>query len=362
MKGTKARMAAAVLALGVMGCGKSRDTAWVEATPDFDGLALEISGVAAESGGLTSARQDGLGEGAPHFLREARQGIAHLNAQVRRVIAPIAELVNESRGTTAAGDAKVYGPKDRGNASYRLTISRQAANKFGWRLEAKALGADDSSFVTVAGGFLVKGEQPHRGRGALGVDLDALRAVDTSVVPQGKVLCGFAHVGESKTLSYRLKGFTPDAAVHAPMDAAFVGHRVMPSGATAVRLVTLADIHEDPTKTLQELVRARVRYLPGTGGRADVLATGGDVPVGKVLVGTACWDAQETEGFYALRLCEQGKPLTCQLVRSAGVRSNCALGADVDEPPGDNPLDASPEADAPSVDVEAPTSMPVSGP
>lgn len=345
-------------------CGRAGDDEFAEATPDLEGLSLEISGDGSEGAALVSEdglgqSAQGLGENAPELLKNARQGVAYLNANVKRIVEPIAELVAAGASKTSTGDTKVYGPKDKGNVTYRFTIKRTAPKRFGWRLEAKPLGSDDSAYQVVMGGFITKEGQPrpHRGRGAIGIDLDALKSIDGTLTGQGKLLCGFAHVGDAKVLAYSLKGFTSDPAVHAPVTAAFVGHRLMPSRATRIRLATLHDLADSPTD-LKELVRARVRYLPGVGGRADALATGGDVPEGKVYVASACWDAQEQEGFAVLRLCVKGQPASCEIVAKRGEISNCKPGLEAEALPPENPEDATLEDESPAEDVSAPASMP----
>ncbi|MFZ5470370.1 MAG: hypothetical protein ACOZIN_13115 [Myxococcota bacterium] len=342
--------------LAVVGCGRGGDDSFAEATPDFDGLSLEISGAASEGAALSGTTQQGLGENAPEYLKNAREAVANLNAHVKKAIEPIAELVAANVGKTQPGDSKVYGPKDRGNATYRFTIKRQTQVRFGWLLQAKPLGADDSAYKAIAAGALTKGELPHRGRGVIGIDLDNLKAVDSATKGQGKLLCGFAHVGDTKTLVYGLKGFTPDASVHEPVNAAFVGHRLMPSRATRVRMASFSNVVK--TTDAKELVRSRVRYIPGIGGRADVLATGGDVPAGKVYVGSACWDAQENEGFAVLRVCDRGQPLTCQVVETRGQLSNCQREVEREELPPENAEDLSLEPEAPAGDIAPPGEMP----
>ena len=94
-------------------------------------------------------------------------------------------------------------------------------------------------------------------------------------------------------------------------------------------------------------------FQPGTGGRADLLATGGDIPAGHAYVGTACWDAQEQEGFKALRDCVKGtdgKPGSCTVLFKEGQILNCAAdfrNTEMD-PPAENPNDSTQEPGAPS--------------
>lgn len=353
---------AAVLAVAG-GCGRAADDKFAEAAPDFDGLSLEISGAASEGAALVSEeslgqKSQGLGGSGIQYLDDAREYVAFLNGAVKQIVTPIAELVAARGGTAAAGDVMVYGPKDRGTATYRFTIKKQTDVRYGFKLDAKPVGAADGEYVTVMAGAITKGDKPHRGRGALGIDLTALKAIDTTVKGEGKLFCGFGHVGDSKTLVYVLKGFTPNLANRQPLDAAFVGHRVMPSKATRIRIVSLNNLGDSPDPATKELVRTRVRFIPGVGGRADIVATAGDVPVGKAYWGSACWDAQENEGFAILRLCDKTATPPCTIVATRGQLSNCKAGLEAEELPAEGVDDTTLEPEAPVTDVAAPAVMP----
>src|SRR5687767_9304695 len=133
-------IAAAVMALVACGRGKEDDdTEFVESTPDSQGLALEIMGGAAEGvdeAGLEgSSQKQGLGADSIEYLKNARDAVRYLNAAVKQVLAPIAELVNSEQAKNAEnGTVKIYGPKDRGTATYRFAIKKVEDGKFTWKL------------------------------------------------------------------------------------------------------------------------------------------------------------------------------------------------------------------------------------
>ena len=117
----------------------------------------------------------------------------------------------------------------------------------------------------------------------------------------------------------------PNLANHEPVTGAFVGHRRQPSGATRVRVFGKYNLKNTATAA-KENVFATVRFIPGTGGRADVLASGGDIAADKVFIGSACWDAQEMEKFRILRQCTKGQSLaSCTVVPGSevGTRTAC---------------------------------------
>lgn len=368
MRMSKSMMLGAALVLAA--CGKDgavEDTEYVEATPDLSGTALEINGeAAAEEGAALIAEGFGVNQGelngqGPEFLENARVEVKALNSALKEAITPIVELVNKGGADAQPGDVLVYGPTDRANATFKFTIKKLAARHFAWKLQARPLGStDDSAYQLVAAGGLTKGEAAHRGRGTLGINLDNLKAVSTpgTFAGQGKLMASFAHtVGNDKTLAYRLKDFTPNPANHEPVTGAFVGHRRIPSGATRIRVLGKYNLQNSPTDAKENVIAA-VRWIPGIGGRADIIASGGDIAAGKVYIGSACWDRQEMEKFRILRLCTKADgqaPANCEVVPGSvvGTRDACPgaeLGGDI-TPPSGSPDDISQEPDAP-VDPE----------
>lgn len=341
-------------------CGNNstvEDTEYVEATPDLSGTALEINDEAAATEGAALIAEGfgvnaaGLEGSAPEFLQGARATVKTLNGTLKLAIAPIVELTNSAAVEQDAQvkEVLVYGPKDVGDANWRFKMKKLAPNRFAWKLEARAKGGtDDAAFKVVAAGGLTKGVRAHRGRGTLAVNLDNYKAVVPSATGQGKLLASFAHTaGDDKSLAYRLKGFTPNPATFEPLTGAFVGHRLLPSKATRVRLFANYNLAQSATDA-KERVFSTVRFVPGLGGRADVRATGGDIPADKVYVGAACWDPREQETYKVLRVCVKGT-LDCTKVEEVGTREACPADwrGDV-EAPSDNPDNITPEPGAPT--------------
>lgn len=341
-------------------CGNNstvEDTEYVEATPDLSGTALEINGeAAAEEGAALIAEGFGVNQAelegsAPEFLQGARATVKTLNGTLKMAIAPIVELTNSApvEQDTQVKEVLVYGPKDVGDANWRFKMKKVAEQRFAWKLEARAKGStDDAAFKVVAAGGLTKGARAHRGRGTIGINLDNYKAVVPAATGQGKLLASFAHTaGDDKSLAYRLKGFTPNPANFEPLTGAFVGHRLLPSKATRIRIFAHHNLAQSATAE-KERVFSTIRFVPGLGGRADVLAVGGDIPADKVYVGAACWDPQEKETFKVLRVCVKGT-LNCTKVEEVGTREACPSDwrSDV-EAPSENPDNTTPEPGAPT--------------
>ena len=350
-----------LFAVGVMAGCQNDDFA--SATPEASALQMEFTGDTAAEG-LTAASADwgaseqALSGSVPEYLGHTRDAIRALNTAVAAVLTPIAEAIAKAGPKESVGDVRTWGPHDHGSATYLFTMKKLADKSFGWVLQAKPQGAADASYATVMGGLFAAGDLPHRGRGAMGVDLDKLALVDASFHGNGQMLVGFAHVSGYKVLAYGLKNFSPDVSTYDPVDAVFSGWRG-PDGGARARLAVYANIADSATDA-KELVLLRARWLPGVGGRADGLVTAGDVPAGHVLVANSCWsrDLTDVDGFYAIRDCSVGAvgPM-CPVIKTAGKLSNCGRGLDAEDLPPATPTDPTQEPGAP-VEPAIPTSMP----
>jgi hypothetical protein len=188
-------------------------------------------------------------------------------------------MVRDDEPDCVDGRVASWGPVTRGDTEYRFFVRKGIAKRFGWLLQARPDGAT-SDFTSVAAGAIQVGAVARRGRGALGIDLDALGAVDPTVSARGQVLAAFAHGPAGTTLAYGLRDFTKDPDAAAPIDAVFQDVQLA-TGASRVRLAFHGNVPESTTSA-EELVLARVRHHPGVGGRADLRVTSGDVPAGKI--------------------------------------------------------------------------------
>ena len=354
----------------VSACGGTTTTdELAQGTPDVEGLTLEMTGstdeLSREAGNEElDAQAQHLGVG-PEYLGRTREAIQALNQAVRKLVEPIVALAR-TEGTAGQGGVKTFGPKDVGGATFLLSVKKAGINHF-WKLEAKTIGAADSTYQAVAIGKLKRGEVAHRGGGVIGMDLDKLGAIDSTFKGRGKLFNTFKHAGGAKMLAYHLVGFTPDPAVREPLTATFYGHKSA-SGEARVRVAGLFNVLA--ATTAKELMLSRAVFKPGVGGRADILlpavqrggGANGDVPAGRFIVGHACWDTQEQEGFKLVLSCEAGKPpstTTCTVLEQAGTRANCKPGVETDNDAPSDLDDGSTEQGAPgSFDDEAPSAMP----
>ena len=373
-------------------CGSSSNgpDEYQAAVPTFSGVSAEVSGASSEGASLTasSGAEAGLiaptpgaelqASTTPDWLPKIRDAIQSLNQGLKDAFGPVERLVLANGPSQVRGQVYIYGPFEQGGYSYLLSVVRVAGNHYGWKLQVKKTGDADTAFVAFAAGttFKVPSDQVHRGRGTIGVDLDAYKTVVTAFPGQGKLFVAFSHhgfgpaaadagvTGQSKTLIYALRNFSADTSKWQPVDAIFYAHKNGLSGVTSVRVASYADIPEIPNDTpAKELLVGRARYNPGVGGRAEVAITGGDLS-GKVFFGVECWDKAEALVFKATALCSLGEEpgtgsctwtktgdeAACHVVLATGMRDHV-------EPSDES--DASPDPDAPANDVPGvPSQMP----
>jgi len=346
-------------ALFLVGCGGGDE--FSNASPETSAYQLELSGdpsegISSQSADWGASRQ-ALGAPVPEYLGHTRDAIHALNAAVASVLDPAADAVAANAHKLQTGDKRTYGPIDRGGATFLFFIAKVADKTFGWELQAKPLGGADAQYVKVMGGAFHQGDQPRRGEGVIGADLDKLASVDNTFHGNGQMLVGFAHVGGFKVLAYGLHQFSPDVTQFDPVDAAFWGWKG-PLGEAHVKLAVYANLADTPTAA-KELLLLHARWLPGVGGRTDAIAVGGDVPQGHAIAIDACWDrdGSDVDGFLLVRDCtaSSGGMASCSVIKTAGSPAHCALGDE--ELPAQDPLDATQDPGAPKT-LTPPASMP----
>ncbi|MBN8233594.1 hypothetical protein JYK02_39340 [Corallococcus macrosporus] len=361
MRWNKTWVVGAALGLATA-CGGVDEEEAVASLPDFAGTSLEINTDAPAQDGAALVAQDLMqveasldGQGAA-MLEGARLQVKALNDALRLALVPISDLVKQS--ASQSGDVLVYGPANRANATFKLSLREGEAGRYQWKLEARPLnGTEETPYTLIAAGALKRDGAAHRGRGTLALSLDNLKAVAPSFAGQGRLMMSFAHFGQgqgSKSLAYRLVNFTPNPAVHEAVTGAFVGHKLQATGATRVRVLGPYNLPGTATAA-KEKVLSSVRHFPGTGGRVDLRAWGGDIAANTSYVGSACWDPKEKELFRVLFQCT-GSSCTEVPGSRVGDRQACPgveLRGDVAPPEGTGD-DVTPEPGNPGAPDDVP--------
>lgn len=366
----------ALLASVVAACSSQSDSeAELEGVPEQAALALSVTDDATTEGSATAddavdpsadvtssleAVTQAVEANVAPELANARGAVRALNQSLRHFMEPIVALVRDSEPTSRVGRVKVWGPVTRGATEFRFTLRHGTLRHYGWLLEARAEGSD-AAFTAVAAGGITVGFAPRRGRGSVGVDLDALASVDPTVVAHGALLARFAHGAAGSIVGYRLRGFAPEADA-TPIDALVQGVHLK-GGINRLRLAYYGNLPETATSA-PEFVLARVRHQRGEGGRADALVSGGDVPNGHVWVVNECWSSALAAGFRRVLDCP-GDGIggeRCEVVATVGDASACRpLFSQAELPPADAEAPMS-DSESPEGDVTPPDAMPDGAP
>lgn len=328
--------------------------------PAAEELAVDEDAIDAEAFAADELAQVSIDDDASEDtadLRSARGAVRDLNQSLRRFLEPVVALVRETAPTERKGEVRVWGPVIRGATEYRFAIQRKAASRFAWLLDARVADSD-TEYSHVAAGGLTVGLAARRGAGIAGFDLDALGAVDPTVVARGQLLAGFAHGKLGTTVGYALKSFSRDPEKKAGVDA-LIQQVHLAKEVNRLRLAYRGDVAGTPTEA-EELVLARVRHARGVGGRSDAIVTGGDVPGTQAWVVSQCWSASLEQSYRIVRVCP-GDGLggeSCTVQSTEGDVAACAAGYRKLELP---PVDANEpmvDAEDPNGEVTVPEAMP----
>ena len=172
------------------------------------------------------------------------------------------------------------------------------------------------------------------------------------------MLLSFKHGPNGNVLAYALRGFTPNPANKAPVDALLQYVR-LDGGHNRLRLAYRGNLPETSSDA-EELVLARVRHKHGVGGRADMIVTGGDIVDGKLWVVSECWNTQLAARLRIVRECPPdgigGE--RCQVIRSEGELSACDKSLREADLPPSSAMAPMSDPQSPEGDVTPPDSMP----
>lgn len=351
------RLGTALVATAVVtaGCGRfTADDEFVDASPDFDAVSMELDGDDGASSDGTATSPLVSAEAA--LTTEAtlwptvRTTVRGINRTVAAFVRAIERIVRENPDE-ATGTTHVWTRVD-GPIEFRFTMTKVAAKKFQYELDARAAGTE-GEFTNILDGEMLKGEAAHRGAGFLRCDLTALSRIEGSTsTALGELKVAYHHVGATKKLRVVLKDYQQDPT--SPKgSAAYVYTRVGRGLSGAIKLAVHANLNKaEENKPDPEWLLIRGRWLTGFKARFDAVAFGGDIPQGMWVRGRECIDRLESTVFKRIVL----MPGEVELTATIGTRDACALGLRND--PNANELpesQAAAEAEAMSdVELEAP--------
>ncbi|PIE18793.1 MAG: hypothetical protein CSA66_03990 [Proteobacteria bacterium] len=221
------------------------------------------------------------------------RGVAlHVNGLVYGITSIIEDVVEQRPTDTDNETYAVWGPWTAPllPATYRVTVTT-AADGFDYKVEGWPKSADESAAVVVLSGHHVPGEDANRGRGAWTYDLTAAHGLDPVAQESiGAISIGYT-LGDDRALEVSFDGVQ---GPYAPQTtSALYRYTQAADGSGTLDFTSNLDIHHKSDAGLdrRELIQVRSRWLATGPGRADVVASHGDLPPDVTVDVTECWDA-----------------------------------------------------------------------
>ena len=248
------------------------------------------------------------------FTRNVTLDVNHLVRAITNVIEDVVELPPTSTdGETWA----IWGPHTGAlaPATWQVRVDKAADGSYAYAVTGWPRGGDAADAVEVLTGSHTPGDGPGRGSGAWVFDLTTAHGLDEIAHEAiGEIAVDFS-LGDARELEVR---FTE---VQGPRDAmassALYRYTDAADSSGTFDFVSNLDIHadDDPSLDRRELLQVRSRWLPTGPGRADVVATHGDLAAGVQVDLEECWDDGFARTWVRWALGEQ--------VHTEGDEANC---------------------------------------
>jgi hypothetical protein len=231
-------------------------------------------------------------------------------------VVDLVETIAAYPPTTLDGATATWGwfSEAREPNEFRLVVARVEAPAlhYRWRLEGRPKSGDAG--LALAAGAFEPDADPELGRGWFVVRFESIRQLNPAEDGRGQVAYAFAKDEDGVAVQVLFQG--PDEAGLDTTAAYAFGQRN--SGEGFVTFAFPGDIHEgDPAQSAREDLLLLSRWGADGAGRADVVATRGDLGA-QTLYGAQCWDERFISTFEAFVqdgtiLGAQGDPATCRL-------------------------------------------------
>ncbi len=227
-----------------------------------------------------------------------------VNAGVGAVLTLVRNIA-EHPATTVNGSTAVWGPHTEALSpnTWRFTVTKTGANTFDYMLEGKAKTAGDGDFVAVLSGthtpsLDASGQaMKHFGQGSFVLDFDAARTLPEHGNEEGRAEVTYARLDPSSetTIDVDFKNLREEET-GALTDASYRYRKLAQQGGV-FEFSLNKDIHAgfDPQQSTPEHLTIKSRWNADGSGRADVRATGGELPM--PATANECWDSNFLSQF-----------------------------------------------------------------
>ncbi len=301
--------AALVLALAAAGCDPAED-----AGGEADGVSrLKRALPAAEEMTIHMPSAAQLAPEQATFYGFTRGITLVVNGFVWQITHLVEDVVASPPTETDGESFAIWGPyaDALSPAVWRVRVDRAGDGVFDFRVDGWPKADGEGAAVTVLEGTHDEGA----GRGDWTYHLTAAHGLDPIANDStGDVAVAYA-LGAERTLEVRLDGVQ---GPHDPMaGSSLYRYTEAADGAGTFDFISNLDVHaeDDPALDRRELLRVRSRWLPTGPGRADVVATHGDLPAGEQVDVVECWDDGFLRSYvrfgYAGMAHEEGDAAAC---------------------------------------------------
>ncbi len=302
------------------------------ALPDRETIEVDVPAQDSTASGLGSKTSALVGEPADLYTNTYYTA-RDINV-LGKFVVDLVETIASYPATTLDETSATWGPfsEEREPNEFKLTIRKDAdvATRYEWAIEGRH--KSEKEFITLARGAFEPDEDPDFGRGWFVLDFEAIRSLDPSENEAGRVAYAFEKNAEGVSVRVHFAA-TTDAGERLEAGYAYGEDK---SGAGFILFSTPIDVHEGPA--LEDVI-IRTRWTPSGAGRADVIASGGDIG-DDVFEGSQCWGddfVSSYEQFSVNRevIANDGEAKTCVLDVAAPPRADeLPTADDVEDPNG----------------------------
>lgn len=257
------------------------------ALPDKETLQVEVP--AQQNQSLTrSALVGGPADLYSHTYYAARD----VNL-LGRLVVDLVTTIADYPPTAVELNRAVWGPfsEAREPNEFQLVVEKMEADPvyYIWAISGRPKSAE--AFTTLAAGAFEPDELEDYGRGWFELDFEAIRTLDPSEGARGTIRYAFA---KSE------RGVAVKAYFAGPEGHAAYQYGEKSEGEGYIMFAVPGNIHDEAELSAPENLLILTRWRPDGAGRADVVATEGDLE-GKVY-GVQCWDDRFVATFEAYTL------------------------------------------------------------
>ena len=285
----------ACLAGSLLACVPPADE-FRSALPKQENVTVNIPEQNQTASGLSSSRSALVGQKSD-FYSQTYYTARGINL-VGRAVVKLVEGIASFPPTEIKGDTAVWGPHSDNNDpnEWMMTVERiKEGQQYHWRIEGKHKA--DNEFLTLASGTF-EPEGKDLGRGWFELDFNMIGQLDPTEDTKGLVAYAFEKTEAKLNVRVRFNGVDLNGA---PVEAGYAFGETT-QGEGFIIFAAPADIHEKgKLGSADENVLIRTRWTQSGAGRADVVATDGDLDA-SVAQASQCWDERFVSQYEVLKI------------------------------------------------------------